>query len=863
MNRLSHRLFMVVLRLYPAEFRERFSGDMEAAYRWARAEAASRGRRDIVQFWLGVTMDAFVRAPGEHMGMMLRDLRYAARGLRRTPTFTLVALGTLALGIGANTAIFSVVQAVALQPLPNRDSSRLVRLWEKNDSLNIQQFSASVPNYVSWRERSRSFAQLGAWLTSSATLTTGGDPERLTRLQATDTIFPLLGVEPLVGRTFTTEEDRPGGARVALLAESLWRGRFGSRNDLLGSAVVIDGVPHTVIGILRDRDFVVPFQVIVPLAPDMSRENRSNHLVTVVGRLRDGITLAQAQEEMNGVALQLGKEYPKDDQGWGVALATFYDWIVPPSLRTSLFVLLGSVIAVLLIACTNLANLMLARSTARRREQAVRLALGASRGRLVREVMTESILLSIVGGGGGVVLAYWAVPVFRAQLATVLPRADAIALNTTVLLVAAGVSVLTGVLFGAVPAFFDGGREVSASLKDNGPTTIGAQNRARHSLVVAELALATMVLAAAALLLQSFVRLQHVDLGFQPARLTTAMMGLPPARYPGHAASWQFYSRLLHDLQSTAEIESAALSSGAPLAGGNTGQPMRAVGANALGVKDLQADWRMISPDFFHTMGIPILRGRMFSDADRKDRQPVIILSQDMARRFWPTDDPIGRSIISPNGGSPFTVVGVVGDVRNLNQAIDPRPTMYLSTTQFVFPVMTVVVRTRGHEAVADVIRQKAHAIDPLLPVFNVQTFDAVLDNSIAQPRVTAWLFGMFATLALLLAAIGVYGVLAYLVAQRTREIGVRLALGAQYSSVLRLVVGQSLRLSLAGIMVGAAGALLAGPALESQLFGVKPRDPMTLALVAAGLLAVSLAASYIPARRATHVNPLLALRGQ
>jgi putative ABC transport system permease protein len=863
MNGLGQWLFILVLRLYPAEFRERFGGDMHAAYRWARAEAATRGRRDVVQFWLGVAMDALVRAPGEHMRMTLQDLRYAARSLRRTPTFTLVALGTVALGIGANTAIFSVVQAVALQPLPNRDSSRLVRLWEKNDALNIPQFSASVPNYISWRERSRAFTELGAWITGSATLTTGGEPQRLTRLQATATVFPLLGVQPLAGRTFAAEEDRPGGARVALLTESIWRGRFGARRDLLGSALVIDGVPHTLIGILRDRDFVVPFQVMVPLAADISRENRSNHLLTVIGRLRDGITLRQAQEEMDALAVQLGKDYPKDDQGWGVTLATFYDWIVPPSLRTSLFVLLGSVVLVLLIACTNLANLMLARSTARRREQAVRLALGASRGRLVREVMTESILLAVAGGGGGVLLAYWAVPVFRAQLATVLPRADEIALNTSVLVVAASVSVLTGVLFGALPAFFDGRREVSASLKSSGPTTIGGQNRARQSLVVVELALATMVLAAAALLLQSFVRLQHVDLGFQPAHLTTAMMGLPPARYPGHAASWQFYSRLLHEIDSTAGIESAALSSGPPLAGVNTGQPMRAIGPNALGVGDLQADWRMISPDFFQTMGIPLLRGRMFTDADRKDGQPVIILSQDMARRFWPNDDPIGRSLIPPNGGARFMVVGVVGDVRNLNQAIDPRPTMYLSTTQFVFPVMTVVVRTRGDQPVANVVREKAQAIDPLLPVFNVRTFDAVLDSSLAQPRVTAWLFGMFAILALLLAAIGVYGVLAYLVAQRTREIGVRLALGAQYSSVLRLVVGHSLRLSAAGIVLGAAGAFLVGPALESQLFGVKPRDPMTLASVAAGLLAVSLLASYIPARRATRVNPLLALRGE
>jgi putative ABC transport system permease protein len=856
------RVFRLVLRLYPEEFRDRFGGDMAAAYREARMDAAMRGRRSVAQFWLGVAADALVRAPGEHMRMTWQDIRYATRALRSTPVFTLVALATLTLGIGANTAIFSVVHAVALQPMPNRDPSRLVRIWEKNDSLNIPQFSVSVPNYLSWRERARSFAELAAWRRGSTTITTGGDPQQLQRLEATATLLPLLGVQPLAGRPFTADEDRPGGDRVALLAESVWRTRFGARDDITGSTIVLDGLPYTVIGVVRNRDVVVPFDLIVPLAADAAKEQRANHLMTAVARLRDGVTLQQAQQEMDTIALQLGKEYPSDDAGWGVTMATFYDWIVPVSVRTNMYVLLGCVALVLLIACTNLANLTLARSAVRRRDQAVRLALGASRARVVREVLTESVLLSVAGGGAGVLLASWAVPVFRAQLATVLPRAASIALNGPVLAFAVAVSIATGILFGALPAFFNSRRDVIGALKDSGRSgSARHQGLARRLLVVTELALATIVLAGAALLLESFVRLQRVELGFQPTRVTTAVVGLPRSRYPNHAAGWQFYSRLLQDLGAVPGVEAAALSSGPPLAGGNTGQGMRAVGANALGTKDLQADWRMVSPGYFQTMGIPLLRGRTFTDTDRRDGQRVIILSQDMARRFWPNDDPVGRSIESSNGDLRLQVIGVVGDVRNLNQAIDPQPTMYLSTTQFLWPEMTFVVRTTGDQPVGNVIRKRVNAVDPQLAVFAVRTFDTLLDTNIAQPKVTAWLFGMFAALALLLAAIGVYGVLSYLVAQRTREIGVRLALGAKPSSVLRLVVGHALRLSLWGIAIGVAGALAAGPALRSQLFGVQPRDPVTLAAVAAGLLAIALLASYLPARRATHVDPLKALR--
>jgi putative ABC transport system permease protein len=859
--RLGDSLFRLVLWLYPSEFRDRFGDDMAAAYRQARADAAMRGRRGTTEFWAGVAIDALVRAPGEHMRMTVHDLKHASRALRRSPMFTLVAVATLALGIGANTAIYSVVHAVALQALPYEDADRLVRVWEKNDKLRIPRFAVSVPNYVSWTERAQSFEQLGAWRSNSVTMTTGGEPQRLSRLEMTANVLPILGVKPIAGRGFTKDEDRVGGPRVAMIAESVWKTRLGGSAAVLGQPIVLDGITYNVIGIVRDRDFLLPINVVTPLAADLARENRSNHMMTVIGRLRRGVTLEQAQKEMDAIALQLGKEYPKDDADWGVATATVYDWIVPESTRTGLYVLLTSVGLVLLIACTNIANLTLARSALRRREQAVRLALGASRSRVVREVLTESVLLSITGGAIGVLLAYWALPLFRGELAAVLPRTDAIQLNTPVLLFALGVSVVTGLLFGALPAIFNSRRDVIAALKDSSRGS-GARHQgvARRLLVVGQLALATVLLAGAALLGQSFVRLQKVDLGFRPGSITTAMMGLPGSRYPNHAAAWQFYSRVMEQVGGTAGVEAIGLTSGAPLSGGNTGQPIRAAGPNALGTDTLQADWRMVSPGYFNAMGIPLLRGRTFTDEDRQGGANVMIVSADMARRFWPDEDPVGRMLVA---GDSYRIIGVVGDVRNLNLATDPRPTMYLSTTQFVWPTMTLVVRTKTDVPVASLIRKTVSAIDPQLAVFNVRTMETLLQTNAAQPRLTAWLVGLFALLALLLAAIGVYGVLAYLVTQRTREIGVRIALGARPRAVLNLVVGHSLRLSAIGVAVGVIAAALLGPKIESLLFGVQARDAMTLALVGFSLLTISLLASYIPARRATRVDPLTALRAE
>ena len=621
-----------------------------------------------------------------------------------------------------NTAIFSVVHAVAIQPLGFFDPARLVRIWEKNDRLNIAQFSTSVPNYLSWREHGRSFAELAAWRSGTVTLTGTGEPHRLGRMEATATLIPLLNVRLRRGRNFSPAEDRPGAPRVAIIMESVWRDWFGSDPSIIGRSIALDGVSHTVVGVLRDRDLVGTAQVLTPLAPDLSREARADHRLSTIGRLRPDITLAQAQQDMDAVAQQLARQYPESNKDWGVRMATFDDWIVPPEMRQGLYLLLGSVGLVLLIACSNVANLMLARAALRRREIGVRLALGASRLRLVRQVLTESLLVALVGGTAGVLIASWGVPALRAALASSLPRAEDIAVNAPVLIFSLVVSVLTAAAFGALPAMIGSRNDMTGSLREGSRGSAGAQQgAARRMLVVAEIALATVLLTGAALFVQSFLRLQHVELGFNAKHLTTAMMGLPEARYPTDLARQQFYRRLLAEMQAVPGVEAAAMSSGAPFAGGNTGMPLKAVGANALGAEDMQADWRLVSPQYFRTLAIPLLRGRTFDNRETGTHGAhSIILSADAARRFWPNADPLGRQVQLGNKQI-FQVIGIVGDVRNLSLDLEPRPAMYFSSEQILWPTMTLIVRSSGSSPMGAVMRQKVAALDPQLAVFNVQ----------------------------------------------------------------------------------------------------------------------------------------------
>jgi predicted permease len=527
-----------------------------------------------------------------------------------------------------------------------------------------------------------------------------------------------------------------------------------------------------------------------------------------------------------------------------------------------LYLLLASVGVVLLIACSNVANLMLARAALRQRERAVRLALGASPLRLVRQALAETVLIAVAGGTAGILLAWWSLPVLKSQLGSTLPRVDGLDLSAPVLWFSVGVTALTSLLFGALPAALNSRRDLIGALKD-GARGGGAKQQgwARRLLVIGQVALATVLLAAAALLVQSFRGLVRVDLGFEANRLTTAMIGLPDSRYNTQTKAWQFYKQLLEDLKSIPGVESVAITSGAPFSGGSTSMPIRAIGATGVATEDVQADWRMVSDDYFRTLGIAVHRGRTFEPADgAEDASQNIILSANLARRLWPDGEPLGREVQLGNKRK-YHVVGVVGDARNVTLNDQPRPAMYFPTSQLLWPTMTIVARNSSGMALAPMIRQKVASLDSQLALFNVRTMEMMLNTNTAQPRLTASLVGFFALLALLLAAIGVYGVLAYLVAQRTQEIGVRMALGARPGAVLRLILGHSLWLTAIGVAAGLAGAAALGPYIESQLFGVGPRDLTTLVVVAAALTSIAILASYIPARRATKVDPLVALR--
>lgn len=775
--------------------------------------------------------------------------------------FAVTVVATLALGVGANTAVFSVVHAIALRPLPYGNPERLVRIWEDNPSLAISGFAVSVPNFVSWRERSRTL-DLAAWYYGGLTVRAGGDPVRVASLTATPEFFDALGARPRYGRLFTPSDVELKAPRVALITEGFWQRHFGGDLQVLGNPVSAEGGAATIVGILPDGSVPADAELFLPFRFNLAEEDRTNHTVQVLGRLRPGTTFEQARSELESIARQLEAEYPDANKGWGVTMSTLYDWIVPEETQRALFIVLGAVGCVLLIACANVANLMLARATGRSREVAVRLAIGAGRRRLVRHVLTEGIVLALLGGATGVLVAYWMVPALRYWLPENLPRISEVEVSGSVLLFSLGICAATGVLFAILPAVAGTRANILDALKQETRGHTSGTHRTRQLLAAAQVALATTLLVGAGLFGQSLQRLQGVRLGFDPADVTSAMIGLPNERYSAPGAAWGFYQRLMERLLSSPGVESAALASSAPFDGGNTGTPIEAVGPSRLEGKPLQADWRMVSPSYFQTLRIPVLRGQVFS-GNRNADEFAILLSEGMARRIWGDDDPIGREITAGATGT-FRVIGIVGDVRNLELALDPNPTMYISTARWIWPAMTLLVRAGGEGMqTAPLIRSAVRELDPQLAVYNVNTTVEQVNSSAAQPRVNASLVGLFALMASLLAAIGIYGVLAYLVSQRRQEIGIRMALGASRSTVLRMVLSRGLRLALVGVGIGVAGSFAAARWVESVMFDVSARDPWTTVAAASLVSVIALLASYIPARRATRVDPLSALRAE
>ena len=791
------------------------------------------------------------------------DLRYAVRLLRRSPLFTGAVVLTTAIGIGGTTAIFSVVNAVLIRPLPFEQPGRLMQVAEKNDALHLSAFSASVLNYLSWREQTRAFEQISALQYTSFTLTGRGDPENYNGLSVSPSLLPLLGVKPIVGHGFADADEKPGAAPVAMISESLWKRRFGGAPDIVGRPAALNGTAYTIVGVAPPAlNVLAPGDIWVPLTIDPTKEMRLNHTLFVAGRLRPGVTVAAAQAEMDGIAARMRAQYP-ELKDWGVNLITFTDTFVSDQLRTTLIVLLAGVVFVLLIVAANVANLLLARALDRRKEMAVRSALGAPRGRLVRQLLVESVLLSTIGGVLGVIAAAWGANVLESALPpNVLPVTD-IGVDRTVALVAATITVVTGIAFGLAPAWHVVRTDVNGTLKDAGRSAVGGvRPLLRKSLAAAELALATVLLVGAALLVRSVFELQRVPLGFDPSHVISFQLSLPTTRYTPVQRT-AFFRDLADALRTLPGVDHVGVSSAIPFGAGTyTQSPFTAPAPSALvpGTA-LPVDWRAVGPGYFATLRIPLLRGREFTDSDTASAPDVMIVSRAAARTFWGDADPIGRVVRRVADKHDFTVVGVVGDVRSatLNRE---SPSLYYSAGARLFPLTDVVIRTTADTAsVMHAVRAKVGDLDGDLPLSNVRPMTEWVSTSAAQPRFSAALLGAFACIALLVAAVGTYGVIAYGVSQRTKELGLRLALGADRRGVLALILREGLLVGLAGLSVGVVGSAALARVLESLVFGVSLHDPATYAGVSALLLLMACAACLVPAIRASRVDPMVALR--
>ncbi len=814
------------------------------------------------------------------MNSFQQDFQKGFRMMARNPGYTLAAVMALTLGIGATSAIFSVVNAVLLQPFPYLDPQDLVIVWERQMQYNLPRMYASPPNYVNWRERNEVFSEVAAFRPTGYFLNLDGEPLRVEGARVTSSLFSVLQASPQQGRLFNARDDQPGSQPVVLLSHRLWQSRFGGDPDLVGRSIPISDLLHTVVGIMpQGFDFPPPIieegraplrkaDMWVPFRMDMKNGQRAAHFMTVIARLDKGVTLQRAQGEMDRIASGLQQRYPESNRGWEVRLVPMHQQVVG-EIRPSLILLMGAVGLLLLIACVNVANLLLARGTARQKEFAIRSALGAGRWRLVRQLLTESLSLSLLGGVAGLLLALGGMRFLVQAAPGNVPRLEETSLDGWVMGFTLLVTVATGAIFGLAPALQGFSPRLSQRLKEGGrtPSESRSSGRLRSGLVVLEVALSLLLLVGSGLLFRSFLQLRGVESGLQPANVLTARVTLPSGRYADSSQRTEAYRSLQARLSALPAVESAGFIYDIPLAADRQGTSFTIEGEPPPPVEEnRQVNFSFITPGYFEAMGIPLLQGRPISPQDGAEAEKVILINQSLAERFFAGRNPVGRRLFMGfSTQTPRRIVGVVGNVRHVTLRDEPNPTVY--TPYFQVPwsgSLSLAVRSLTPPAsLVSTLRQELRRFDPRLPFYQVKTMQQVVDESMAQPRFSALILMVFSAVALLLASVGIYAVISYSVGRRIHETGIRMVMGASRRDILKLVVGRGARLSAAGILTGSAAALVMTRLLDSSglLYGVKAVDPATFAAVALLLMAVALTACLLPARRATRVDPMVAMR--
>jgi predicted permease len=799
---------------------------------------------------------------------LAQDLRYGFRSLRRSPGFAATALLTLALGIGANTAIFSVVRGVLLEPLPFAQPDRLVRVWHAQRSGDIERGAVSEPDFLDWRAQSQLAQSMSGYFfadgLSGMDLTGSGAPERLAVALTTPGFFETLGTPAFLGRSLQADDDVAGRNRVVVLSHELWTRRFGADRSLVGRTVTLNSEPFQVVGVMPER-FTYPadraIDAWVPLSffgPNDIGRVRGAHFLAVIARLKPGVTEAQLGAELSTIAARLSRDYP-DNPGWeSVTLMNLRESILG-EVQRPLLVLMVAVALLLLVACVNLASLLLARATGRRQELAVRAALGAGRGRIARQLLTESLTLAILGGLLGIALGVVAVRVLAASGASELPRAGDIRVDGTVLAFTVMLSLLSGLLFGIMPAL-RASSDLEHTLRAGARGTVGGSGqRLRSGLVVAEVALAVILVIGAGLATKSFARLSSVDSGFQPSSALVVTMSVP-GRYTTREAAQDYYYRVLDAVRTVPGVQAAGSVRDLPLRGNGEMVRPTVPGMTMPPGEGPAAQMHHVSTDYFKALGVPIRGGRSFEMTDRAGAPPVLVVNEELAKRFWPGENAVGKTLRL--GSTPFAVIGVVGNLRQRGLAEPVEPALYIHVLQNFRSRMSVVVRTAGEPLqYADAVRKAIWAQDSYQTITSLTTLESVLGTAVTRPRLLAWLLALFGVIGLSLGALGIFGVLAYAVNQRRQEIGVRVALGATPRSVLKLVVGQGMLLAGVGVVVGVLGAAVLTKSMQSVLFGIRPGDPITFVEVALVLLGAALVASWLPARRALAIDPVSALR--